>query len=113
MEKKLRLYPSRTVKAQLFKGVKVNTLPNQSMSLKEVLRRFTRRESIPLAKDIFYEQRFGDLEKFQHEDIFVQEERIKELRAFGERIKKQEEERKKQKDPVPPKDPPPPATPAT
>lgn len=79
-KKKCVLYPSNieyVVKS--YKGVKKVTVPSQSMSLREILIRFTRKESLPVEKEGVYETRFGDLEKLKHEDIVVQREKIDEI----------------------------------
>ncbi|MEM2002859.1 MAG: hypothetical protein QXT77_09465 [Candidatus Methanomethylicaceae archaeon] len=74
------LYPSRKVVGQDYTNVKKIVVPNQSMTLKEILRRFVRRESLPVEKQGMYAEGFGDLEKMMHEDFTVQEERINELK---------------------------------
>lgn len=67
------------------------------MSLREIVKRFVRRESLPVSKEGHYEERFGDLEKLKHADITVQMERIQELKAqiakWNERVKKAEADR--------------------
>lgn len=63
-----------------FKDVKRTVVPNQSMSLREIVRRFVRRESLPLSQDGVYEERFGDLEKLAKADITVQFERVAEIK---------------------------------
>lgn len=84
------LYPKRPIKGQSFKGVKRQTLPNQSMSLQEIIKRFVKRESLPVVKDAVYEDRYDyDLEKLAKEDITVQHEVISTLK---ERIKAYEAE---------------------
>lgn len=91
------MYPAKVV-GQSFKGVKRQTVPNQSMSLREIVQRFVRRESLPMSKEGVYEDRFGDLEKLSKEDIFIQMEKVKELQgqiaAFN---KRQQDKAEKQK----------------
>ena len=77
----VRLYPVVKVQRKSFKDVKRVTVPNQSLSLQEIISRFIRRESLPVSKEGVYEERFGDLEKIAHEDILVQMEWAKEIRA--------------------------------
>jgi len=77
----IKLYPSVQVARQSFAGVKRCTVPNQSLSLREIVKRFVRRESLPLSVPGVYEERFGDLEKLSKADIFDQMERVKELKA--------------------------------
>lgn len=80
METKLRLYSKAVVRRQTFKGCKILTVPNQSMSLAEILERYTRKESLPLAKEGVYETRFGDLEKIAKQDPVEQLEYAQQLR---------------------------------
>lgn len=80
MEKTWRLYPDRQVIGQDFSDEKTVTIPDQSMSLKEILRRFVRRESLPVEHKGVYAEGFGDLEKMVNEDFVEQEERINELK---------------------------------
>jgi len=81
---KLILYPAVKVKGLSFKGQKRLVIPNQSMTLQEIIKRFTRRESLPIEHQGQYETRFGDLEKLKHEDITVRMERAEELRTWRE-----------------------------
>lgn len=81
LEAKIRLYPPVQVIGKSFVGVKRQTVPNQSLSLREIVKRFVRRESLPISKDGVYESRFGDLEKLTHADITTKIERIEELKA--------------------------------
>jgi len=83
----MRLYPSVVVEAQSFIGVKIVTVPMQSMSLREIIKRFVRRESLPLAQDGIYAEGLGDLEKFSREDIVVRHERAEQAAANATRIK--------------------------
>lgn len=55
-------------------GIKIKqkkiTVPNQSLSLKEILRRFVRNETVPVGKDTSYATYADvDLEKIQHADL--------------------------------------------
>lgn len=78
-----------------FKGVKRQTVPNQSLTLKEIVKRFVRRESLPVSRDGIYEERFGDLEKIKHADITEQMDRIAELKAqianWNKRVREKQE----------------------
>jgi len=92
MEMHLYITPPRK-RQDLSKSPKI-TIPNQSMSLKEILRRFVRREALPIAREGTYEHRMGDLEKLKNADIVDQMERVSELKAnIQEAVK-----RKKQHD---------------
>lgn len=77
----VRLYPTVKVTGKSFIGVKRVTVPNQSMSLREIVQRFIRREPLPMSKEGLYEERFGDLEKLSKEDIVIQLARAKELKS--------------------------------
>lgn len=79
------LYPARKRKSLSFIGIKEVTVPDQSMSLKDIIKRFMRKESLPVQQEGFYEDRFGDLEKLSHEDVIVQLQRAKEI---GDWLKK-------------------------
>lgn len=123
----LKLYPTVAVKGKSFKGVKRVTVPNQSMTLAQILKRFVKRESLPLEKEGFYEDRYDyDLEKIQREDLVVKDEIMESVKSDvkakdakhkqavatekdamkrAQAAKKAElyEEFKKQQDPIPPK----------
>jgi len=51
------------------------------MSLKDILNRFIRRESLPVAKDGVFNDKLGDLEKLANEDVTVQMDRVNDLRT--------------------------------
>lgn len=89
----MRLYPNVVVKGQSFEGVKVVTLPMQSMTLQEVIRRFTRKESLPIEKVGVYEDRFGDLEKRSKMDIHDQMELAAGIKESIRKSKKTENEK--------------------
>lgn len=91
----IRLYPVVVVKAQSFKSVKKTVVPNQSMSLQEIVRRFVKREQLPVAREGLYEERFGDLEKLSKADITVQMERVEEIKADIALHEKRYQERKR------------------
>jgi hypothetical protein len=74
-------YPAVQITGQSFEHVKRVTLPNQSMSLQEIVRRFIRKESLPISKDGMYEDRFGDLEKLSRMDIVDQMAKVEELKS--------------------------------
>lgn len=92
MKKILRLYPEVKVLGQSFVGVKRVTVPNQSLSLRDILQRFVRRESLPVLQEGFYEDRFGDLEKIKEEDITQKHERVNELKDVVSKGRKAEKE---------------------
>lgn len=77
----MHLYPKIAVKGQSFIGIKKVVVPMQSMSLREIVKRFVRREALPLSHEGTYEDRYDyDLEKIAHEDLTVKEELLSEFR---------------------------------
>lgn len=98
MTAQLRLYRPVKVIGQDLSKEKEITVPNQNMSLKEIIQRFMRRESLPVMQKGMYRDDLGDLEKMQNEDITVQMERADDLRTkiknAETRMKKQEADRK-------------------
>lgn len=73
------------------------TAPDQSMSLKEILTRFTRNEALPIGKDVEYgDEGDEDLEKISGMDLTEQAEIIEKQKAIRERFVKQEKDRIKQ-----------------
>jgi len=76
------LYPKVPRKALSFKKCKVVVVPDQSMGLREIIKRFVRKESLPVQQQGYYEDRFGDLEKIAQEDIVVQLARAKEIGEY-------------------------------
>lgn len=84
----MRLYKPVKVVGQRFDQTKVVVVPNQSMTLKEIIRRFVRKESLPVHQEGIYEDRMGDLEKIANEDIFDKHERASALKS---KLKKQQD----------------------
>lgn len=80
MKKKLILYPAVARRPQSYLGIKSETVPDQAMSLHEIIRRFTRGESLPIEHRGVYETRFPDLEKLRDADIFERQEQIEYIR---------------------------------
>lgn len=68
------------------------------MSLAEIIKRFVRREPLPVAREGVYEERFGDLEKIARTDITEQMERVVELRDQNEQFIEKHKKRKAQAD---------------
>jgi len=75
-----------------FEGVKRVTVPNQAMSLKEMLRRFIHREPLPVEKQGVYIESDYDLEKLVKEDRTEQEAIIEDMKKDVARKKKRVEE---------------------
>lgn len=89
----IRLYPPVTVKGQSFEGVKICTVPNQSMTLKDIIKRFMRKESLPIEHQGVYAEGFGDLEKMSREDITTRHERAANLKPKLEKAWKDKKEK--------------------
>ena len=88
------LYPPVRKVGTSFIGVKRQTVPKQSLSLREILRRFVRREPLPVSKEGVYEERFGDLEKMAQMDIFDKFEKVEWLKAQIAMYEKRESDNK-------------------
>lgn len=94
----IRLYPPVKVVGQSFVGTKVLTVPNQSLTLKDVIRKFVRREALPIMHEGTYsEGDHGDLEKFATLDFTEQEEIVEAQKKKVSRFKEQLEKRQKEK----------------
>lgn len=76
------------------KGKKI-VVPNQSMSLQEILERFTRNEELPIGKDVQYHESEDDLEKVQHMDLVDREEFMDKLKETQKAFKRQEAQKEK------------------
>lgn len=98
MKKKLILYPDRPVIQQSFVGIKSVTVPDQSLSLMTIIKRFTRGESLPIEKAGIYETRFGDLEKLQHADLTEKFEKVNEIKEAVKAHNKRQQAKHKEPD---------------
>lgn len=89
--KVIRCWLPRKAWKQSFHGVPKVMVPSQSLTLREILSRFVRREPLPATKEGIYEERFGDIEKMSHLDIAEQMEVVADLKekikGFNEREK--------------------------
>lgn len=89
--KKLVYYSTRPQwKGVDFSNCVKQTVPNQAMSLKEIINRFVRRQSVPVEHEGSYHDRFDtDLEKLSHykTDIIDKEDFVRSHRAYGSRMK--------------------------
>lgn len=65
-------------------------VPNQAMSLQEILMRFTRNEQLPIGKDLQYHESEDDLEKVLHMDLVDREEFVDKLKETQKFYKAQE-----------------------
>lgn len=66
------------------------TVPNQSMSLQEILERFTRGEPLPIGQQIEYHESDDDLEKLKTMDLVDREEFIDKLKKTQKDFEQQE-----------------------
>lgn len=95
----IELYPKREQVFYSFTHCKRETVPGQALSLREIVRRFIRRESLPVGvNDGVYEERFGDLEKFAREDMFDQTQRADEWRSHVRKFNERSQEPKPKPD---------------
>jgi len=76
----MHLWPRVIVVGQDFSKEKSLTVPNQNLTLRDILLRFIRKESLPVEHDGTYAENLGDLEKMQHEDLTVRHERAQNIR---------------------------------
>lgn len=74
-------------------GRKKLVVPNQALSLQEILERFTRKEALPIGRDANYHESDDDLEKVAHFDLVDKEEFSDKLMETQKTYKKQEAER--------------------
>lgn len=70
-------------------------VPNQSMSLQEILERFTREEKLPIGKEINYHESEDDLEKVAKGDLVDREEFAEKMRETQRTYKRQEAQKEK------------------
>lgn len=71
-------------------------VPNMSMSLQEILERFTRGESLEIGRDpVFDEEGDVDLEKMKVADLVDRAEFVEKLKATQKQFDKEEKERRK------------------
>lgn len=76
------MYPTVIVKGQDLSKQKVVTVPKQSMTLKQIIDRYTRKMPVDVTmKDMVYEDRFEDLDKMARADITYQLDYAAELKS--------------------------------
>lgn len=111
---KLVLYNPRPRVGQDCSKWKKMTVPNQSMTLKEILRRFIKRESLPIVKEGTYHESDYDLEKLARADFTEQHEVLEEIKVdVAKKRKKMEDENRPPATPAPTPDPKPPVPPSS
>lgn len=77
------------------KGGKI-TVPDQSMSLQEILTRFTRKEKLPIGFDIQYHNVDYDLEKVARLDLTERDEFLEFQRSVKRRYEAQQAQKRAQ-----------------
>lgn len=65
-------------------------VPNQAMSLQEIIKRFTRNEAVPVGRDAQYFEGDVDLDKIAHADLVDKAEFIEQQKATQKEYSKQE-----------------------
>jgi len=80
-----------------FKGVKKQVVPNQALSLQEILERFTKGEPLEVGRDVQYHESDDDLEKVSHMDLVDKQEYMDKLKQTQKDYESQEK-RKAQKE---------------
>lgn len=83
----VHLYPKIIVKGQSFAHVKKVVVPNQSMTLKQIINRFIKHEALPVHQEGTYFDGEHDLEKLATEDITVKHEVLVDQKAKVEMLK--------------------------
>lgn len=78
----------------VYNGIKI-VVPNQSMSLKEILERFSRNEELPIGKDVSFDDGDDDLEKIAHADLVDRDEYVDQLKNTQQVYKRQEAQKEK------------------
>lgn len=97
--KKLENYFIPPRAGQSFKGKKVYTLPRQTMTLGEILRRFIKKELLPELKQGIYEDRYEmDLEKLAKADRVHRDEVVEELKTVNKKRQKKIEDFEKEQE---------------
>lgn len=82
------------------KGIRIKgksqVVPNQSLSLKEILERFTRNEPLPVGHDVSSDEDGDeDLEKLKHADLVDKFEYIDKLKAVQKEHQEKEDKKAK------------------
>lgn len=64
--------------------------PNQALSLRQILERFTRNQAVPVGRDHSYDEGEDDLEKVAHMDLVDKAEFVEKLKQTQKDFEKQE-----------------------
>jgi len=76
-----------------FRSIKKQVVPNQSMSLQEIIERFTRGEPLPIGQEGSFSEGEDDLEKLKTMDLVDKQEYIDKLKSTQKSYEKQEYEK--------------------
>lgn len=71
-------------------------VPNQALSLQEIIERFTRGEALPIEKEFNYHESDDDLEKIRHMDLVDREEYMSALERVKARYNAYEQKKAKE-----------------
>jgi len=79
-----------------YKGQKKIVVPDQSLSLKEILTRFTRGEAVPVGHAVTHDEDTDvDLEKMRYADLVDRAEYVDSLKEVKRKFEEQEAKKKK------------------
>lgn len=83
------------------KGLKITgkrlVVPNQAMSLQEILERFTRNEPLPIGKDVSYHESDDDLMRVSRMDLVDRQEYVQKLEETKKAYDRQEKAKEKKR----------------
>jgi len=103
----LRMYPLRPRQGQDLSKEPIVTVPNQAMTLQQIIDRFIRKESLPVGQEGVYgselgeAQAIGDLEKVGRQDFTVQDDMIRDVRSRVKDLKARQSKPVESPAPVP------------
>lgn len=86
--------PRKQYKGQDFSKEEVLTLPNQAMSLQEILERFVRNEPLAIGKDVNFHESEDDIEKLRRLDPVDRAAYIRKMQEVQDKFNLQEQKRK-------------------
>jgi len=82
--------PSAGTRAQNKKGKL--TVPDSSMSLKEILNRFVRNEAVPVGRNVTWHESDDDLDKIAHADLTEQAEFVEKQKETQRKYDREQKE---------------------
>lgn len=92
---KFKSYATPAVSVGVLTRAKKIVVPNQAMSIHEILERFTRNEQLPIGKDVQYHESEDDLEKISHMDLVDRAEYVEKLQETQKLYQAQEAKKEK------------------